>query len=67
MEMGTVKWYNQEKGFGFIVREQGTEIFVHHASIIAGGGDRNLSEGDRVEFDVVAGPKGLQAKDVRKV
>ena len=65
-EQGTVKWFNDTKGFGFIVREQGADVFVHHASIVAEG-ERTLSEGDRVSFDVVEGPKGLQAKNVVKI
>ncbi len=65
-EQGTVKWYNDAKGYGFIVREHGADVFVHHASIIAEG-FRSLNEGDRVSFDVVEGPKGLQAKNVVKI
>ena len=65
-EQGTVKWFNEGKGFGFIVRERGTDVFVHHASIIAEG-LRTLNECDRVSFDVVEGPKGLQAKNVVKI
>jgi CspA family cold shock protein len=65
-EQGTVKWFNDAKGYGFIVREQGADVFVHHASIIAEG-FRTLGEGDRVEFEVVEGKKGLEAKDVRKI
>jgi len=65
-EQGTVKWFKEEKGYGFIVREQGADVFVHHASIV-GEGRKTLSEGDRVTFDVVEGPKGLQAKNVVKI
>ena len=65
-EQGTVKWFNQEKGYGFIVRERGGDVFVHHASINAEG-FKTLSEGDLVSFDVVEGPKGLQAKNVVKI
>ena len=65
-EQGTVKWFNEAKGFGFIVRESGADVFVHVASIIAEG-FKTLSEGDRVSFDVVEGPKGLQAKNVVKI
>ncbi|HEX7681190.1 MAG TPA: cold shock domain-containing protein [Thermoanaerobaculia bacterium] len=65
-EQGIVKWYNEAKGYGFIVREQGPDVFVHHASIIAEG-FRTLTEGDRVSFDVIEGPKGLQAKSVVKI
>jgi cold shock protein len=64
-EQGTVKWFNDAKGYGFIVRENGPDVFVHHASIVAEG-FRTLAEGDRVEF-VVQGPKGLQAEHVRKI
>jgi len=60
---GTVKWFNTSKGYGFIVREGGPDVFVHY-SAIRGGGFRNLEEGDRVEFSIVSGPKGLQAADV---
>ena len=66
MENGTVKWFNDAKGFGFITREGGPDVFVHHTAIVADG-FRSLSEGDRVEFDVVQGPKGLQAAGVRKI
>jgi cold shock protein len=65
-EQGTVKWFNDSKGFGFIVRESGPDAFVHHADINAEG-FKSLSEGDRVSFDVVQGPKGLQAKNVVKI
>lgn len=65
-EQGTVKWFNDAKGYGFIVRERGADVFVHHASIIAEG-FRTLGEGDRVSFEVVEGPKGLQAKNVVKI
>jgi CspA family cold shock protein len=65
-EQGTVKWFNEDKGFGFIVRERGADVFVHHASVIEEG-FRTLSEGDRVSFDVVEGPKGLQARNVVKI
>jgi CspA family cold shock protein len=62
-ERGTVKWFNDAKGYGFIARERGADVFVHHSSIITDG-PRTLSEGDLVSFDVVEGPKGLQAKNV---
>lgn len=64
---GTVKWFNDEKGFGFISREDGgKDCFVHHSAIQAVG-FRSLAEGDRVEFDVVQGQKGPAAENVRKV
>ena len=65
-EQGTVKWFNDSKGYGFIVREHGADVFVHHADIVAEG-FRTLAEGDRVSFDVAEGPKGLQAKNVVKI
>ena len=64
-ETGTVKWFNKDKGFGFITRSTGEDIFVHHTAIQAGG-YKMLDEGDRVEFEVKQGPKGLQAENVRK-
>jgi len=66
VETGTVKWFNDAKGFGFITREGGSDVFVHHTAIQAEG-FRSLAEGDRVQFDVVQGPKGAQAANVRKV
>jgi CspA family cold shock protein len=60
---GTVKWFNGIKGYGFIARESGDDVFVHFSSI-QGEGFKNLKEGDRVEFNVVQGPKGSQASDV---
>jgi CspA family cold shock protein len=60
---GTVKWFNGAKGYGFIEREAGPDVFVHH-SAIRGQGFRNLEEGQNVEFNVEQGPKGLQATDV---
>ncbi len=65
METGTVKWFNDAKGFGFITRESGPDVFVHHTAIQAEG-FRSLAEGDRVQFDVVQGPKGAQAANVRR-
>jgi len=65
-EQGTVKWFNESKGYGFIVRERGADVFVHHADIVAEG-FRVLSVGDRVSLDDVEGPKGLQAKNVVKI
>jgi cold shock protein len=66
VEQGTVKWFNDAKGFGFITREGGPDVFVHHTAIQAEG-FRSLSEGDRVQFEVVQGPKGAQAANVRRV
>ncbi len=66
MEKGTVKWFNDSKGFGFITRESGPDVFVHHTAIQSEG-FRSLAEGDQVEFDVEKGPKGLQASNVRKI
>jgi CspA family cold shock protein len=63
---GTVKWFNPDKGFGFITREDGPDVFVHF-SAIAGDGYRNLEENQAVEFDVTQGPKGPQASNVRPV
>jgi cold shock protein len=63
MESGTVKWFNDSKGFGFIEREEGEDVFVHF-SAINGEGFRTLTEGERVSFEVVQGPKGLQAANV---
>ncbi len=60
---GTVKWFNDAKGFGFITAENGDDVFVHFSSI-QGGGFRSLAEGAAVEFDVTRGPKGLQASNV---
>ena len=62
---GTVKWFNDAKGFGFISREGGPDVFVHF-SAISGSGFKSLAEGDKVEFEVTKGPKGLQASNVRK-
>ena len=65
-ERGAVKWFNDAKGFGFITREGESDVFVHH-SAIQGNGFKTLAEGQRVEFEVVQGQKGLQAKEVRKL
>ena len=62
---GKVKWFNDAKGFGFISQENGKDVFVHHTAITMDG-FRTLSEGDPVEFEVVDGPKGLQASNVKK-
>ena len=63
---GTVKWFNEAKGFGFIRRDDGSELFVHYTNIV-GTGFRTLKEDDKVEFEVSEGPKGLQAINVTKV
>jgi CspA family cold shock protein len=66
MEQGTVKWFNATKGYGFISREGGDDVFVHFKAIIAEG-YKTLKEGDKVQFEVEQGPKGLQAAKVKKV
>ena len=65
-EQGTVKWFNGAKGYGFIERDAGGDIFVHYTAIV-GDGFRNLEEGERVEFSVVESDKGPQAQDVVKL
>jgi CspA family cold shock protein len=66
-ETGTVKWFNDQKGYGFIERESGqSDVFVHH-SAIEGDGFKTLNEGDRVEFSITQGNKGPAAADVRKI
>jgi cold shock protein len=64
--VGTVKWFNNDKGYGFISREDGPDVFVHHTAIQTSG-FRSLEEGDRVEFSVEQGAKGLQATNVVKL
>lgn len=66
MTTGTVKWFNEAKGFGFISQEGGEDVFVHF-SAIAGDGFKTLADGDRVEFEVTQGQKGLAAANVRKI
>jgi CspA family cold shock protein len=65
-EQGRVKWFNNAKGYGFIQRASGGDVFVHHSSIQATG-FKSLNEGDTVEFTVTKGPKGLQAENVVKI
>jgi CspA family cold shock protein len=65
MATGKVKWFNDAKGYGFIAREDGPDVFVHHTAIMAEG-FRSLAEGQEVAFDIVEGPTGLQAANVRK-
>jgi len=64
--LGTVKWFNAEKGYGFISQESGPDVFVHF-SAIEGGGYRNLEENEQVEFEVSETPKGLQAANVKRI
>lgn len=66
MEEGTVKWFNSAKGYGFISRTSGEDVFVHFNAIL-GDGYKTLNEGDKVQFEVEKGPKGLQAKNVKKI
>jgi CspA family cold shock protein len=64
MVKGTVKWFNERKGFGFLSQENGEDVFVHYSSIQSSG-FKNLTEGQSVEFEIQKGPKGLQAVNVR--
>ncbi len=66
MAKGKVKWFSNQKGYGFITGDDGKDVFVHFNAIV-GSGFRSLDEGDRVQFEVTKGPKGLQAANVQKV
>jgi len=66
MVNGTVKWFNDSKGFGFLEQENGEDVFCHFSAIV-GDGFKSLAEGDRVTFEVTKGPKGLQAANVKRV
>jgi len=66
LAQGRVKWFNDAKGYGFIQRDQGPDVFVHY-SAIQGDGFRSLTEGEAVQFELIEGPKGLQASNVQKV
>ena len=67
MATGTVKWFNSDKGYGFIAREEGNDMFVHRSNIAVGGYDATLEEGQTVEFEVGVGSKGEEARNVRPV
>ena len=66
MTSGTVKWFNEQKGYGFITQNSGPDVFVHYSAIEASG-FKSLNEGDQVEFEITQGPKGPQAASVRKL
>ena len=66
MAVGTVKWFNRTKGFGFITQDEGEDVFLHFSAIQMDG-FKTLEEGDRVEFDINEGPKGMQAANVKKI
>jgi cold shock protein len=65
-KIGTVKWFNDQKGFGFLEQQDGDDVFVHHSAIVSEG-YRSLAEGDKVEFSIEQGQKGPSAADVRKI
>lgn len=67
MEQGTVKWFNDAKGFGFLSRPNGEDVFVHYSAIQSNGGFRSLQEGQAVQFNVTKGPKGWQAENVQAI
>ena len=67
METGVVKWYNPDKGYGFISREGNDDVFVHHSGIKMQGPDKTLDEGQEVKFDIVEGQKGPMASNVQRV
>ncbi len=67
MAQGVVKWFSDQKGYGFIEQENGEDLFVHYSSIVSQGGFRSLSEGDRVSFDIGEGQKGPAAQNVTKI
>ena len=64
---GVVKWFNEQKGYGFIARDEGGDVFVHYSAIQGQGGFRTLNEGDRVEFSIEQGQKGPSAADVQRI
>lgn len=66
MAEGTVKWFNDSKGFGFIAQDDGPDVFAHYSAIL-GEGFKSLAEGDRVTFDINEGPKGPQAANIQKI
>ena len=68
MATGTVKWFNDDKGFGFITQDEGgPDVFVHFSAIVGGKGRRTLAEGQKVNFETTEGPKGLQAANVQRI